>query len=157
MSAHSLFGHLLSRYFADERLSINSVTATSIIRLGYIVTIDYHHDFSFRTVPPTFLAAIEPPETIICVSLPMIYSLWTRVGPSKRGKDGSAPHLGGPGTPTHGSSFGRGLDSHKQCFSQLHNNLPDPFELAESKCCFRYFCDGCSRRTRSSIRAGGLL
>ncbi|KAI0390476.1 hypothetical protein F5Y17DRAFT_471648 [Xylariaceae sp. FL0594] len=107
------------------------VTATSTVRLGYIATIDYHHDFSFRSAVPTFLAAIEPPETIICVSLPMVYSLFARLRVSMRGKGCSTPRLGRGSTQTQRSSLGHGMSSHKRGFTQFHNSSPDPFELAE--------------------------
>ncbi|KAI8627014.1 hypothetical protein F5Y19DRAFT_185416 [Xylariaceae sp. FL1651] len=105
-----------------------SVTATSIVRLGYIVTIDYHDDFSFHSVTSTFLAVIEPPETILCVSLPMIYSLWGRIGPGSKKNDGSTPHIR-PHSHTYGSSFGRRGDPQSRNFNPLENNGPDPFEL----------------------------
>lgn len=104
------------------------MTATSVVRLAYIVTIDYHNDFSFHSVPSTFLAVLEPPETILCVSLPMIYSFLARVWPSK---GPSTPRLGGPQSHTYSSSFARRDDPHKRSFTPLQTALPDPFELSE--------------------------
>ncbi|KAI0487197.1 hypothetical protein F4859DRAFT_525401 [Xylaria cf. heliscus] len=108
-----------------------SVTATSIVRLAYIVTINYHDDFSFHSVPSTFLAFLEPPETIICVSLPMLYSFFGRVWPSKNSRDASTPHAGPPHSHTYGSSFARRVDPQKRNFTPLETTLPDPFELNE--------------------------
>ncbi|KAI0435846.1 hypothetical protein F4803DRAFT_544261 [Xylaria telfairii] len=106
-----------------------SVTATSIIRLAYIATIDYHNDFSFHSVPPTFLAFLEPPETILCVSLPMLYSFFARVWPGKNSRNASTRHVGPPHSHTYGSSFARRVDPQKRNFTALETTLPDPFEL----------------------------
>ncbi|KAI0105714.1 hypothetical protein GGR51DRAFT_560187 [Nemania sp. FL0031] len=110
-----------------------SVTATSIVRLAYIVTIDYHNDFSFHSVPSTFLAVLEPPETILCVSLPMIYSFFARIWPNKKGRNASTPHGGPARSHTYGSSFGRRGETQKRSFTPLETTLPDPFELNEMR------------------------
>ncbi|KAI0448393.1 hypothetical protein F5B21DRAFT_122014 [Xylaria acuta] len=108
-----------------------SVTATSIVRLAYIVTINYHDDFSFHSVPSTFLAVLEPPETILCVSLPMLYSFFARVWPGKNSRNASTPNAGLPHSYTYGSSFARRVDPQKRNFTPLETALPDPFELNE--------------------------
>ncbi|KAI0856356.1 hypothetical protein F4860DRAFT_416745 [Xylaria cubensis] len=108
-----------------------SVTATSIVRLAYIVTINYHDDFSFHSVPSTFLAFLEPPETILCVSLPMLYSLFARIWPSKGSRNASTPHVGLPHSYTYGSSFARRVDPQKRSFTPLETTFQDPFELNE--------------------------
>ncbi|KAI1756012.1 hypothetical protein F4782DRAFT_488047 [Xylaria castorea] len=108
-----------------------SVTATSIVRLAYILTINYHDDFSFHSVPSTFLAFLEPPETILCVSLPMLYSFFARVWPSKNGRSASTPHAGLPHSHTYGSSFARRVDPQKRSFTPLETTHQDPFELNE--------------------------
>ncbi|KAI0975695.1 hypothetical protein F4678DRAFT_418088 [Xylaria arbuscula] len=112
-----------------------TVTATSVVRLAYIVTINYHDDFSFHSVPSTFLAFLEPPITILCVSLPMLYSLFTKLFPSNKSQDASTPHGAGglPHSHTYGSSFGRRVDPHKRKFTELETTLPDPFELKEMR------------------------
>ncbi|KAI8953309.1 hypothetical protein F4801DRAFT_576484 [Xylaria longipes] len=108
-----------------------SVTATSIVRLAYIVTINYHDDFSFHSVPSTFLAFLEPPVTIVCVSLPMLYSFFARVWPSKNSRNASTPQAGLPHSHTYGSSFARRVDPQKRNFTPLETTTPDPFELNE--------------------------
>ncbi|KAI1186875.1 hypothetical protein F5B17DRAFT_401807 [Nemania serpens] len=108
-----------------------SVTATSVVRLAYIVTIDYHNDFSFHSVPSTFLAVLEPPETILCVSLPMIYSFLARVWASRSGRSVSTPRLGPPRSHIYTSSFAHRDDPSKRSFTPLETALPDPFELSE--------------------------
>ncbi|KAI0204318.1 hypothetical protein F4808DRAFT_415499 [Astrocystis sublimbata] len=108
-----------------------SVTATSVVRLAYIVTINYHDDFSFHSVSSTFLAFLEPHLTILCVSLPMLYSYFTRIWPGKSTRDDSTPHGGRPHSHTYGSSFGRRIDPQKRNFAPLEATLPDPFELKE--------------------------
>ncbi|GAP89969.1 putative integral membrane protein [Rosellinia necatrix] len=110
-----------------------SVTATSTVRLAYIVTINYHDDFSFHSVPSTFLAALEPPETILCVSLPMLYSFFARVWPGKGGGTltASYPYAGGAHTHTYGSSLARRVDPQKRNFNPLETEIPDPFELSD--------------------------
>lgn len=111
-----------------------SVTATSIVRLAYIVTINYHDDFSFHSVPSTFLAVLEPPTTILCVCLPMVYSLLARVRNGGRAGTGYTPYAygGASNTHTYGSSFARRVDASKRrTFNPLETNQPDPFELRE--------------------------
>ncbi|RYC57193.1 hypothetical protein CHU98_g9010 [Xylaria longipes] len=108
-----------------------SVTATSIVRLAYIVTINYHDDFSFHSVPSTFLAFLEPPVTIVCVSLPMLYSFFARVWPGKNSRNASTPQAGLPHSHTYGSSFARRVDPQKRNFTPLETTTPDPFELNE--------------------------
>ncbi|KAI1361212.1 hypothetical protein F5Y08DRAFT_315337 [Xylaria arbuscula] len=109
-----------------------SVTAASVIRLAYIVTIDYHNDFSFHSVPSTFLAFLEPPLTIICVSLPMLYSFLSKVWPSSKSRNASTPHGGPHHSHTYGSrSFARHVDPGKRNFTPLETTKADPFELNE--------------------------
>ncbi|TGJ80313.1 hypothetical protein E0Z10_g8459 [Xylaria hypoxylon] len=108
-----------------------SVTATSIIRLAYIVTINYHDDFSFHSVPSTFLAFLEPQETILCVSLPMLYSFFAKLWPGSKNRNASTPRAGPAHSHTYGSSFARRVDMQKRNFTPLETNLPDPFELNE--------------------------
>ncbi|KAI3327197.1 hypothetical protein HD806DRAFT_386008 [Xylariaceae sp. AK1471] len=129
-----------------------SVTATSIVRLAYIVTINYHHDFSFHSVPSTFLAVIEPPETILCVSLPMIYSLWGRVGSSRKGRNTSSPNNGPPRSHsrTYGSSFARRVDPQNRSFNPLETASPDPFELNDMHGNQRQVMVSVDRTTKSS-------
>ncbi|KAI1349706.1 hypothetical protein F5Y01DRAFT_288364 [Xylaria sp. FL0043] len=105
-----------------------SVTATSVVRLAYIVTINYHDDFSFHSVSSTFLAFLEPPLTIICVSLPMLYSYFTKLWPGRRNRNRATPP---PHSHTYGSSFARRVDLQKRNFTQLETTAPDPFELTE--------------------------
>jgi hypothetical protein len=106
-----------------------SVTATSIVRLAYIVTIDYHNDFSFHSVPSTFLAAIEPPETIICVSLPMIYSFLARVWPCRKSRHSSSPPARTSYLHVYSPSFRRCSDRKRRSFTPLDMSLRDPFDL----------------------------
>ncbi|KAI1328192.1 hypothetical protein F5Y16DRAFT_161937 [Xylariaceae sp. FL0255] len=96
-----------------------SVTAVSVIRLGYITTINYHNDFSYTSVSATFLANLEPLLTILCVSIPMIYTLAARVLKKEREHKFSS---GAIRTPSY-SYVKPGK------FSQLKGPLPDPFEL----------------------------
>ncbi|KAI0415761.1 hypothetical protein F5X98DRAFT_210560 [Xylaria grammica] len=106
-----------------------SVTVASIVRLAYIVTINYHDDFSFHSVPSTFLAFLEPNVTIICVSLPMIYSFVSKLWPGNKSRNASTPHRGPAHSHTYGSSFARRVDPQKRNFTPLETNLQDPFEL----------------------------
>ncbi|KAI1820083.1 hypothetical protein F4861DRAFT_91649 [Xylaria intraflava] len=106
------------------------VTATSFIRLGYIFTINYHDDFSFHSVPATFLAVLEPPETIISVSLPMIYSLYTRVRASQKSRSGPKPPRLGVNPRPYRSSFGR-INTTGHNFTELEATVPDPFEMTD--------------------------
>ncbi|CAJ2503488.1 Uu.00g108820.m01.CDS01 [Anthostomella pinea] len=103
-----------------------SVTAVSITRLVYIVTIDYHHDFSFYSVSATFLANLEPLLTILCISLPMIYSLYAKVVP-KGGRRSS--HGSKPVTWTFASSLVRRGNPKKRAFNPLETSGPEHFEL----------------------------
>ncbi|KAI1502005.1 hypothetical protein F5X99DRAFT_170308 [Biscogniauxia marginata] len=64
----------LSLVFASGLLT----TAVSITRLVTITRINYRHDFSFYSVYATYLADLEPHLTILCVSMPMIYSLYAK-------------------------------------------------------------------------------
>ncbi|KAI0149613.1 hypothetical protein GGR57DRAFT_473979 [Xylariaceae sp. FL1272] len=104
-----------------------SVTAVSIIRLGYIATINYHDDFSYYSVSATFLADLEPALTILCVSAPMIYTLFARLF-KKSGTEvpSSNPHTR---SYTYGSAFGRRVDPTKRNFNQITTTEPDPFEM----------------------------
>ncbi|KAI0522123.1 hypothetical protein F5B22DRAFT_592897 [Xylaria bambusicola] len=106
-----------------------SVTAASVVRLAYIVTINYHNDFSFHSVPSTFLAFLEPPLTIICVSLPMLYSFLSKVWPGSKGRNASTPHGGPHRSHTYASSFARRVDPGKRNFTPLETTKADPFEL----------------------------
>ncbi|KAK5627054.1 hypothetical protein RRF57_002769 [Xylaria bambusicola] len=106
-----------------------SVTAASVIRLAYIVTIDYHNDFSFHSVPSTFLAFLEPPLTIICVSLPMLYSFLSKVWPGSKSRNTSTPQGGPHRSHTYGSGFARRVDPGKRNFTPLETTKADPFEL----------------------------
>ncbi|KAJ2979309.1 hypothetical protein NUW58_g7231 [Xylaria curta] len=131
-----------------------SVTATSIVRLAYIVTIDYHNDFSFHSVPSTFLAVLEPPVTILCVSLPMLYSFFARIWPGKASRNASTPHTGPPHSHTYGSSFGRRGDAQKRNFTQLEATMPDPFELNDIRGTQRQVLVSSDRKYKSN-RMGG--
>ncbi|KAF2970553.1 hypothetical protein GQX73_g3035 [Xylaria multiplex] len=131
-----------------------SVTATSIIRLAYIVTINYHDDFSFHSVPSTFLAFLEPQETILCVSLPMIYSFIAKLWPGNKSRNASTPHAGPPHSHTYGSSFARRVDPQKRNFTPLGSNLPDPFELNEMHGAQREVQVSCERKGRANRTLG---
>ncbi|KAI0875285.1 hypothetical protein GGS24DRAFT_301987 [Hypoxylon argillaceum] len=131
-----------------------SVTATSIIRLAYILNINYHNDFSFHSVPSTFLAALEPPETILCVSLPMIYSFFARIWPNRKGHNASTPHIGPAHSHTYGSSFVRRGDTQKRSFTPLETTLPDPFELNEMRGTQRQVIVSADKRGRSNRTLG---
>ncbi|KAI1178879.1 hypothetical protein F4777DRAFT_575531 [Nemania sp. FL0916] len=131
-----------------------SVTATSIVRLGYIVTINYHDDFSFHSVPSTFLAVLEPPETIICVSLPMIYSLLTRVWSNKKSRHSCSSEAQPPRSNTYTSHFVRHDDAQKRSFTPLEVTMQDPFELNQTQGSHRKVMVSVDRRGRSHRTIG---
>ncbi|KAI1631884.1 hypothetical protein F4809DRAFT_630246 [Biscogniauxia mediterranea] len=102
-------------------------TAVSITRLAIIVGINYRHDFSFYSVSATYLADLEPHLTILCVSLPMIYSLYAKfIKPKhKRNNNTSGRRVG---KRTIGMSLSHRYDK-KRTFNTLQETEHDPFEL----------------------------
>ncbi|KAI1179932.1 hypothetical protein F4777DRAFT_532589 [Nemania sp. FL0916] len=54
------------------------VTIFSIVRLHFIIKVDYAFDFTGTSQYAIFFTAFEPGLMIICISLPMIYSLFPK-------------------------------------------------------------------------------
>ncbi|KAI2622084.1 hypothetical protein GGS21DRAFT_373567 [Xylaria nigripes] len=126
------------------------VTATSIVRLVLITTIDYHDDFSFHSVPATFLAVLEPPETIFCVSLPMMYSLFSRVRADMiRSRNAKTPRFGRH-SHTHSSGFGKRPDLQKHDFAPLETTFPDLFEMNDMESNHRQVMVSADRKGQES-------
>ncbi|KAI0600745.1 hypothetical protein F4775DRAFT_545479 [Biscogniauxia sp. FL1348] len=101
-------------------------TAVSITRLATIIGINYRHDFSFYSVSATYLADLEPHLTILCVSLPMIYSLYAKFIKPKHKINNHAS--GRVGKRTIGMSLSHRYDK-KRTFNTLKETEHDPFEL----------------------------
>ncbi|KAI5921776.1 hypothetical protein F4810DRAFT_676818 [Camillea tinctor] len=112
----------LSVLFASGLLT----TAVSIARLASIVGINYRNDFSFYSVYATYLADLEPHLTILCVSLPMIYSLYAKFIKPKHKKNN--PTSGRVGKRTVGMSLSHRYDK-KRTFNTIQETEHDPFEL----------------------------
>ncbi|KAI1343421.1 hypothetical protein F5Y15DRAFT_233564 [Xylariaceae sp. FL0016] len=104
-----------------------SVTTISVVRLANVTTIEYHRSFSSHSVVATFLANFETQLLVTCISLPMVYTLYTK----HMSERDTTRYTGDHPTRTLSSAFSRGRGPQNQKFNPLETTYPDPFELSQ--------------------------
>nr|QOV03398.1 hypothetical protein HMg6350.t1 [Hypomontagnella monticulosa] len=82
------------------------VTVFSFIRLYFVVAIDYAFDFPYTGVPAMFFTTLEPCLMVMCISLPMLYTLFPKRSDKNNSSYANKPRTAGPLY-----TFGRGRNS----------------------------------------------
>ncbi|KAL7619425.1 hypothetical protein AAE478_009964 [Parahypoxylon ruwenzoriense] len=54
------------------------VTIFSCIRLYFVINVDYYYDFTYTAADAMFFTALEPALMVMCISLPMLYTLFPK-------------------------------------------------------------------------------
>ncbi|KAI0011631.1 hypothetical protein F4779DRAFT_192723 [Xylariaceae sp. FL0662B] len=61
------------------------VTVFSFIRLYFVAKADYAYDFTYTGAKAMFFTALEPALMVMCISLPMLYTLFPKRSSQQRG------------------------------------------------------------------------